>query len=101
MRGYEKARAALGDALEVDARGAVTVVRVLCVNDVNGNPRRGWLLAANRGPDMFVAEDYDGEAALSLFVHAHGLRVVAYVQTELTVAPREYARLCKLAVGGA
>jgi hypothetical protein len=48
-----------------------TIIYVMAGNDVNGNPRRGWIIPG-AGPDRsdaFVDEGYAGRDALYTYLH--------------------------------
>ena len=69
--------------------GAITV-KINAGHDVNGNPRRGWMVLQCRTGDMidFVDEGYEGRSALKK--HEHAAR-----GPEIDVTPKMYRELKK------
>ena len=67
------------------------LVRVQAKNDVNGNPRRGWIQFASDGSFVqFVDEGYQGRGAISTLVMEGEADTIA-----ITIEPKEYNRLKK------
>lgn len=70
------------------SRKRVLAIRVKTKNDVNGNPRRGWLVFEPDGSHVgSFAEDYQGEYAFRERFPA-GICLAT-----VNVTPREYKRI--------
>lgn len=67
------------------------LVRVATKNDVNGNPRRGWIQFGNDGCFIqFIDEGYEGKGAIAHLVSDGEADTIA-----LNIEPKEYNRLKK------
>lgn len=65
-------------------------------NDVNGNPRRGWLVDTGGGRAVFVDEGYGGRQSLKQACPTATQRFDSYKYGPLQVEPGEYRALKKL-----
>jgi hypothetical protein len=67
------------------------LVRVQAKNDVNGNPRRGWIQFSDDGNFIqFIDEGYLGFGAISELVEKGEADTIA-----ITIEPSEYKRFKK------
>jgi len=67
------------------------LVRVQAKNDVNGNPRRGWIQFSSSGDFVqFVDEGYQGRGAISTLVMEGEADTIA-----ITIESSEYKRFKK------
>lgn len=64
-------------------------------NDVNGNPRRGWIVYTSNGENLiaFVLEGYKGKAALREAIPNDS--DVTELPYPITVTPGEYRKLVR------
>ena len=69
--------------------GEGMLIRIKSTNDINGNPRRGWLrVDAGGSVRSWIEEGYEGEGAISAYKgEAETLPIY--------VTPKEYNRLRK------
>lgn len=64
-------------------------IHVKAKNDLNGNPRRLYLVCSPHGPVAAVAEGYDGSHAI------RGAGYEAPIVADIHVQPAEYKRLLR------
>lgn len=72
-----------------DGNGKI-LLRVRAPNDVNGNPRRGWIVYDASGTQVdFVDEGYHGRRALTQAGYCHAVQL----SEEFTINARTYRAL--------
>jgi hypothetical protein len=65
------------------------LIRIKTKNDINGNPRRGWLRTTSAGQVLgWIEEGYEGGAAIRGYDDGESVAII--------VTPSEYKRLRKL-----
>ena len=77
----------------------LSAVHVSAPNDINGNPRRGWIVLTTNNKCCqkyhFVSEGYDGRAALKLYGFTpKECQMIDERSIPLNITPKEYRRLC-------
>lgn len=66
------------------------LIKITTSNDINGNPRRGWLTTRNGGAILgWIEEGYQGRGAIDGYDDAE-------MGAEIKVTPQEFRRLKKL-----
>jgi hypothetical protein len=65
------------------------LIRIKTKNDINGNPRRGWLRTTSAGQVLgWIEEGYEGGVAIRGYDDGESVAII--------VTPSEYKRLKKL-----